>query len=93
MNLWGFTPSFVAEGVAAFPKFLDKILAANPMKGEFYLPSLVSQLLADGKARTKVLSSHSKWYGVTYQADKPTVMAALAAMTEEGIYPSPLWQS
>ena len=51
-----------------------------------------SQLLDEGTATCKVLSSRDKWYGVTYQADKPDIIAALAAKTEEVLYPSPLWQ-
>ena len=61
------------------------------MKGEFYLPSLVSQLLQEKKATVKVLTSSDRWYGVTYAADKPGVVAALRAMTAEGKYPDGLW--
>lgn len=92
MNLWGFTRSFLAEAQARFTGFLDQTLAENPLKGEYFLPSVVSQLLSEGKAACKVLSSRDKWYGVTYQADKPEIISALAAKVEEGLYPSPLWQ-
>ena len=61
------------------------------MKAEYYLPTVVSQLLAEGKARVKVLRSSDRWYGVTYQEDKPTVTAAIARMTAEGLYPEQLW--
>lgn len=91
MNLWGFTPSFLQEAKVRFPAFLDKALKENPMKAEFYLPSLVSTLLAEGKATVRVLESRDKWYGVTYQEDKPVVMAALRDMTERGLYPDGLW--
>ncbi len=92
MNMWGFTPSFAAESEARFPAFLDKALAENPMKGEYFLPSTVSALLAENKATVKMLYSPDKWYGVTYAADKPVVVAALKAMTEEGLYPDGLWK-
>lgn len=92
MNMWGFTPSFAAESEARFPAFLDKALAENPMKGEYFLPSTVSALLAEGKATVKMLYSPDKWYGVTYAADKPVVVAALKAMTEQGLYPDGLWK-
>ncbi|MEI3338686.1 MAG: sugar phosphate nucleotidyltransferase [Eubacterium sp.] len=92
MNLWGFTESFVAEAKARFAAFLTEALASNPLKGEYFLPSVVSQLLAEDKAVVKVLSSPDKWYGVTYREDKPTVVKALAEKAEAGIYPSPLWQ-
>ena len=91
MNMWGFTPSFVKEIEARFPAFLDKVLGKNPGKAEFFLPSTVSELLAEDKATVKVLHSPDKWYGVTYAADKPVVMAALKEMTESGKYPNGLW--
>ena len=92
MNMWGFTPSFAAESAARFSAFLDKALVENPMKGEYFLPSTVSALLAEGKATVKMLYSPDKWYGVTYAADKPVVVAALKAMTEQGSYPDGLWK-
>lgn len=91
MNLWGFTESFLQEDTARFAAFLDKALAENPMKGEYFLPSVVSQLIDEGKARVKVLTSHDKWYGVTYQEDKPLVVKALAEKTAQGQYPDGLW--
>lgn len=92
MNMWGFTQSFLREGTARFPGFLDETLKNNPLKGEFYLPTLVSTLLEEGKAQVKVLESHDKWYGVTYQEDRPVIMAALREMTRQGIYPDGLWK-
>ena len=91
MNFWGFQRSFVDEGEARFPEFLDRILAENPEKGEFYLPLLVSRLIGVGKAQVQVLPSEDKWYGVTYREDKPGVVAALADMTARGLYPENLW--
>ena len=92
MNFWGYTPSFLREIRDRFPKFLTKALAENPQKAEFYLPLAVEQLLTENKARVKVLSSPDKWYGVTYAADKPAVVAALKDMTEQGLYPDGLWK-
>ena len=91
MNMWGFTRSYLQEAEARFPAFLDKTYATNPMKGEYYLPAVVSQLLEDGKARVRVLSSPDKWYGVTYKEDKPVVVGALTRMRQEGLYPVKLW--
>ena len=91
MNLWGFTRSYLDEAWARFPAFLDQTLASNPLKGEYYLPQVVSALIAEGKARVKVLRSQDRWHGVTYQADKPQVVAALRSMTQSGLYPSDLW--
>ena len=92
MNMWGFTRSFLDEALARFPAFLDKALAENPEKGEYFLPTVVSQLIDEGKARVKVLRSEDKWYGVTYREDKPTVTAAIAEKTAAGLYPDRLWE-
>ena len=91
MNLWGFTPSFLTEAASRFPAFLDRALREDPLKGEYFLPSVVSALIGEGKARVKVLRSRDRWYGVTYHEDKPTVVAAIARMTREGLYPDDLW--
>ena len=88
MNMWGYTNSFLQEIADRFPAFLDATLSGNSAKAEFFLPGTVSQLLSEGKATVKVLTSPDKWYGVTYAADKPMVVAALKAMTESGLYPA-----
>ena len=92
MNLWGFTRSFMDEAAARFPAFLDRTLRENPLKGEYFLPSVVSQLLDEKKARVKVLRSADKWYGVTYREDRPVVVQAIADMTASGLYPDKLWE-
>ena len=91
MNLWGFTPGFLEMMEGLFPAFFEKTLAENPMKGEFLLPRSVDTLLKEGKLTVKMLKSQDKWYGVTYAADKPIVVAALKALTEAGKYPVGLW--
>ena len=91
MNLWGFDKSFLEEAEARFPAFLDKALAENPLKGEYFLPSVVDQLIVEGKAQVQVLLSEDKWYGITYREDKPSVTAAIAEMTKAGLYPDELW--
>ena len=91
MNIWGFTRSFLDEALARFPAFLDRALAENPIKAEYFLPSVVEQLIRGGKARVRVLLSEDKWYGVTSREDKPAVVAALADKTRAGLYPDELW--
>ena len=92
MNLWGFTESFINAAEASFPAFLDATLAGGKAKAEFFLPATVSMLLGEDKATVKVLHSADKWYGVTYAADKPVVVAALKEKTAEGLYPAEgLW--
>ena len=92
MNMWGFTPSFLEEVETRFAAFLDKALVENPEKGEYFLPFVVEQLLRENKANVKVLTSSDKWYGVTYAADKPGVVAALRGFAAQGMYPDGLWK-
>ena len=87
MNLWGFTPSYIKECAARFPAFLDKGIATNPEKCEFFLPTVVSELIKEGKADVKVLDNSDKWYGVTYKEDKETVTAAFKELIANGVYP------
>ena len=91
MNTWGFTSSFLGELEEKFGVFMREEMPKNPEKAEFFLPFVVADLLEEGKARAKVLRSADKWYGITYAADKPTVVAALRAMAEAGLYPDSLW--
>lgn len=92
MNFWGFTPSMMKEMEAGFPAALDKILAENPLKGEYFLPVVVDRLLREGKAEVKVLKSRDRWYGVTYKEDKESVVSALQSMKDKGEYPDKLWK-
>ena len=92
MNMWGFTGSFMEELTEYFPNFLKNDMPKNPQKAEMFLPSVVSHLIDVNKATVKVLRTNDKWYGVTYAADKPVVIAALKALTNEGKYPDGLWK-
>ena len=87
MNLWGFTPSYIEECAKRFPAFLDANLPKNPEKCEFFLPTVVSELITEGKADVKVLDNTDKWYGVTYKEDKDTVIEAFKALKDSGVYP------
>ena len=91
MNMWGFTASFLQEAKDGFKAFLKEGLVTNPMKCEYYLPSVVSSMLEADKATVQVLTSADKWYGVTYKEDKPVVVAAIKNMKESGLYPEELW--
>lgn len=93
MNMWGFTHSILDEIKTGFSTFLKKGLEENPMKCEYYLPSVVSDLLAEDRAAVAVLESEDKWYGVTYKEDKPVVVAAIQTLKEEGVYPQKLWEN
>lgn len=93
MNMWGFTASMLKEIQKGFPAFLEEGLKVNPMKCEYYLPSVVSDLLAEKKATVTVLTSSDKWYGVTYKEDKPFVQAAIKGLKDSGLYPQNLWKA
>lgn len=92
MNMWGFTRSILDEIRDGFPAFLEKGLKENPMKCEYFLPAVVSELLAEDRATVRVLESEDKWYGVTYKEDKPVVVAAIQSMKDAGLYPQKLWE-
>lgn len=91
MNLWGFNHSVLPEMMSQFAVHLDRICADNPMKGEFFIPLSVSQLIRENKARVKILTSGDTWFGVTYKEDKPHVVAAIKEKTAAGLYPENLW--
>lgn len=91
MNLWGFGQSFLEEAEARFAGWLSENLPKNPLKCEYFLPLVVSELLAEGKATVKLLHSTDKWYGVTYREDKPVVVNAIAQKIADGLYPADLW--
>ena len=91
MNLWGLTRGFMGEAEARFPAFLDKAFAENPLKGEYFLPSVVNDQLQAGTATVRVLPCEETWYGVTYREDLDSVKAAIADMKKKGIYEENLW--
>lgn len=91
MNMWGFSKSILTELEKGFPEFLEDGLAVNPLKCEYFLPSVVSNLLQADEATVEVLTTHDKWFGVTYKEDKPVIVAAIQKMKDDGKYPVQLW--
>ena len=91
MNMWGFKRSLLDEIQNRFEPFLLQNIKENPLKCEFLLPTVVGDILKDGKAEVEVLPSASKWYGVTYADDMPGVKAAIDGMKKDGEYPKNLW--
>lgn len=89
MNMWGFLPSFYPLLEERFRTFMES--NASSEKAEFYIPFAVDELIHAQRATTKVLTTSSQWFGVTYQEDKPVVVKALQSLAEEGVYPAPLW--
>ncbi|BBF44813.1 glutamate synthase [NADPH] large chain [Lachnospiraceae bacterium KM106-2] len=90
MNMWGFSPVMLEELEKSFPEFLDSIEEGN-LKKEYFLPSVVNQLIKDGKADVKVLTSKDKWFGVTYKEDKEFVVDSIKQLIKNGVYPEKLF--
>ena len=91
MNLWGFGTEYMKILEDGFKRALPRIMAENPMKGEYYIQSPINEQIADGSATYEVLTSSDKWFGVTYKEDKPEVVAKFAALKADGTYPLNLW--
>ena len=92
MNMWGIDKSFIKEANESFPKFLEKTIKSNPLKGEYLLPTLIDELIKENKIKVEVLNSKDKWFGVTYKEDKPIVMDSIKKMKKDGGYPMVLWK-
>jgi len=90
MNMWGFTPDYFEHSDKYFVKFLE--LNQNNPKAEFFIPLMIDHLIATHTADVKVLDTSSKWFGVTYSEDRPSVVAKLQGLVDKGEYPSPLWK-
>ncbi len=90
MNLWGFTPDFFDYSEREFRKFLDRDI--NTPKAEFFIPLCIDTLINGGEATVRVLDTDSKWFGVTYSADRPAVVEKFAQLHRDGEYPTPLFK-
>lgn len=91
MNLWGYHPGALALMEKYFAEFLAALPSDN-VKAECLLPTMMGELTGSGDIRISVLSTHDKWFGLTYREDKPGVIAALTELHEKGVYPSALWK-
>jgi dTDP-glucose pyrophosphorylase len=89
MNFWGFTPVYFRDLKVSFEKFIKA--HGDNLKSELYIPTVLSELVDEKKATVKVLSSTAEWFGVTYKEDRSFVVDRLKTLTNEGMYPSPLW--
>lgn len=92
LNLWGFQAEVLPRLQSLFREFLEETVPQNPLKAEFYLPSIADHLLHDGTGTVQVLSCDARWYGVTYREDLPGVVAAIADKKAAGEYPEYLWK-
>ncbi len=89
MNMWGFTPDYFDYSKEAFIEFLK--LNHDQLKAEFYIPTVVNDLIQRKKISLKVIPTTSKWFGVTYAADRPATVAEFARLTNAGVYPQKLF--
>ena len=90
MNMWGFTPDYFARSAEVFEDFLKKNI--NELKTEFYIPYAIDRMIQNKTASTEVLSTPSRWFGVTFKEDRPGVVAKLQEFVDKGVYPSPLYR-
>ena len=90
MNMWGFTPDYFAYSKESFAQFLE--IHGQDIKSEFYIPTVVNELISDKRATCKVLDTPSKWFGVTYAEDRPQVVLKINELVRKGIYPGMLWK-
>lgn len=89
MNMWGFTPDYFKYSEDYFVDFLKE--NQDNIKAEFFIPLLVNNLIISKTVKVNILDTPSKWFGVTYAADRPFVVEKLKELTDNGTYPSPLW--
>ncbi len=90
MNMWGLSPKFFEVLDKGFNEFLEKLDPEN-LKGEYLLPTIIGDLLKEGKMRVEVRKSHDEWFGVTYKEDKPDVVASIQKLIKDGVYPEKLF--
>ncbi len=92
MNLWAFRRGIVPAFEQGFEDFLKNTVPVNPVKAEYYLPYVPKAMIAEGRARVRVLDTDERWYGMTYREDIDAVRAAIEGMKAAGKYPEKLWE-
>jgi UTP-glucose-1-phosphate uridylyltransferase len=90
MNFWGFTPNLFGHLDVKFKAFLKE--KGNELKSEFYIPSVVAEIIESGETHFKVLKSDAQWFGVTYKEDKEKAVQEIQALVDKGVYPNQLWK-
>ena len=90
MNCWAFSNSMLDELYKRFPAWLDANLPVNPTKCEYFLPFVTNAMIEDGEGTVAVLPCREQWYGMTYKEDFPTVVNAIKALRDGGVYPEKL---
>ena len=91
MNMWGFTPDYFEHSEEYFKEFLSDPKNIENLKAEFFIPLMMDKLIKEGTATCEVLDTTSKWFGVTYSADRPGTVARIQQLIDEGVYPEKLF--
>ena len=91
MNMWGFTPDYFDHSEAYFKEFLSDPKNMENLKAEFFIPLMVNKLITEGTATCEVLDTTSKWFGVTYAADRQATVDRIQSLVDEGVYPNKLF--
>ena len=91
MNMWGFTPDYFEHSEAYFKEFLADPKNMENLKAEFFIPLMVNKLINEGTSTVKVLDTTSKWFGVTYAADREDTVKRIQKLIDEGVYPAKLF--
>ena len=92
MNMWGFYPSIFEKLEKGFIQFLNEKVPLDPLKSEFLIPIFIDDMISKKAIQVQLLGSDEKWFGVTYQEDRPKVKEGISAYVEAGLYPTDLWK-
>ena len=87
----GFTPDYFEHSEDYFKEFLAEPANMSNLKAEFFIPLMVNKLINENTATVKVLDTTSKWFGVTYAADRQSVVDKIQSLIDSGVYPSKLF--
>ncbi len=90
MNCWAFGEDMLDELCRRFPAWLDEAIKTNPLKGEYFLPSVANTVISEGLGTISILNCHEKWHGITYREDMPVLVDSIRKMRESGLYPKAL---
>ncbi len=89
MNFWGFRPTLFGHLQERFARFLAE--RGQDPKAEFYIPTVVDELIREDRATVRVLETPDPWFGVTYRQDTERVVARIRELVDAGEYPASLW--
>lgn len=90
MNFWGFSAGLMKVLQDKFSAFL--VQHGSSEKAEYPIPTVIGEMIADGKMNLKLLKSSDMWLGFTYPEDKVIVKSEIEKMIKNGVYPTPLWK-